>query len=128
MQRRWVGKNIDLTLLSERIENFFKDKGFKTTKDWSALEYTISAKPQHGVGILGLVIVKILGNSNDFSIEFSTSEHWRSAMKLGFITTMFGGGSLILRSLKSQEALEKLEKDFWVYIEEAITHLINSTS
>jgi len=128
MQRLWVGRNIDLALLSERIENFFKDRGFKTTKDWSAHEYTVSAKPQHGAGILGLVIVKILGNSNDFSIEFSTSEHLRSAMKLGFITTMFGGGSLILRSLKSQEALEKLEKGFWIYMEEAITHLINSTS
>ena len=128
MQRLWVGKNIDLALLSERIENFFKDKCFKVTKDWSASEYTISARPQHGVGILGRVIVRILGDSNDFLIDFSTSGRSRSAVKLGFITTMLGGGSLILRGLKSQEALEKLEKDFWIYIEEAITRLMNSTN
>lgn len=128
MQRQWVGKNIDLTSLSKCIENFFKDKGFKITKDGSAPEYTISAKPQHSFGILEHVIVKILGNANDFLIEFSTSEHSRSVVKVGFMTTMFGGGSLLLRGLKSQEALEKLEKQFWVYIEETVTHLINSPS
>ena len=128
MQRRWIKKNVDLALLSERIENFFRDKGFKIAKDWSASKYTVSAKPQQGVRILGRVIVRILGDSNDFLIEFSTSGHSRSAVKLGFLTTMFGGGSLILRGLKSQEALEKLEKDFWIYIEEAIARLIDSTS
>jgi len=127
MQRRWVGKNIDLALLGKRIENFFKDKGFKIAKDWPASEYTFSVRPQHGVGILGGVTVRIIGDSSDFLIDFSTSERSRSAVKLGFITTMFGGGSLILRGLKSQEALEKLEKDFWIYIEEAMTRLINST-
>jgi len=128
MQRLWVGRNIDLALLSERIENFFKDKRFKTRKDWSAPECVISAKPRHGVGILGRVIVRVLGNSNDFVIELSASDHSRSAVKLGFITSMFGGGSLVLRGLKSQEELEKLEKDFWIYMEEAVTHLINSTT
>lgn len=122
MQERWVGKNVDLSLLRERVENFFKDKGFRTTKDWSASEYTISAKPQQGVGIIGRVTVRILGDPNDFLIEFSTSKHSRSAVRLGFMTTIFGGGSLILRGLKSQEELEKLEKDFWAHVEEAIAH------
>jgi hypothetical protein len=126
MQERWVGKNVDLSLLSERVENFFADKGFITTKDWSASEYAISAKPQRGVAIIGRVNVRILGDPNDFLIEFSTSEHSRSAVKLGFFTTMFGGGSLLLRGLKSREALEKLEKDFWLHTEEAIGYLSNS--
>lgn len=122
MQERWVGKNVDLALLGERVKNFLRAKGFRTTKSLSASEYTISGKPQQGVSIIGRVTVRILGDPNDFSIEFSTSEHSRSAVKLGFITTIFGGGSLILRGLKSQEELEKLEKDFWARIEEAIAH------
>jgi hypothetical protein len=122
MQERWVRKDVDLSLLRERVVDFFKDKGFRTTKDCSASEYTISAKPRQSVGIIGCVTVRILGDPNDFLIEFSTSEHSRSAVKLGFMTTIFGGGSLILRGLKSQEELEKLEKDFWAHVEEAIAH------
>ena len=128
MQRRWVGKNIDMALLSERIKNLYRDKGFKASRDGSASGYTITAKPQQRAGILEHVIIGISGDSDDFLIEFSTSGRSRSTVKLGFITTMFGGGSLILRGLKSQEAMEKLEKEFWIYIEEAIAHMINSTN
>jgi hypothetical protein len=128
MQGQWTGKNVDLALLSELIEDFFRGKGFKITKDRIASEYTISARPQRGVGILERVIVRVLGDSNDFLIEFSTSGRSRSAVKLGFITTMFGGGSLVLRGLKSQEALEKIEKDFWIFIEGTIAHLTNQTN
>lgn len=126
MQSRRVEKNVDLKLLREHIESFFKDRGFKIAEERSESKYEISARPQHGVGILGSVIVRVLGDSNDFLIEFSTSRHSRSAVKLGLMTTMFGGGSLVLRGLKSREALEKLEKDFWIYVDEAITRLINS--
>ena len=128
MQARWVGKNVDLALLSQCVEDFFENRGFKTAKDRSTEGYTVSGKPQRGGDILGLVIVRILGSSHDFSIEFSTSKHTRSAIRSGFLTTMFGGGILLLRGLKSQEALEKLEKEFWVYIEEEMPHLIDSTS
>ena len=129
MQRRWVGKNVDLLLLIEYLENFFRDKGFKTSKeDGSTSEYSIKAKPQKRTSIIEPVIIGISGTSDDFLIEFSTSGRSRSTVRFGFVTTMFGGGSLILRGLKSQEALEKLEKEFWVYIEEAIAHMINSTS
>lgn len=128
MRARWVGKNVDLALLSACVEDFFKGKDFKTRRDESAEECTISGIPQRAHGIYGEVNVRVLGNPNDFEIEFLTSKHTRSAIKLGFITSMFGGGVLLLRGLKSQEALEKLEREFWRCIEEAITHLVNSTA
>lgn len=128
MQGRWVGKNLDLALLGKRIENFFEAKGFKITKERTASEYEVSAKIQQGVSMLGPVIVRILGDSNDFSIEFLTSERSHSVVKFGFVTSMFGGGSFIRRGLKSQEAEEKLEKDFWIYIEDAIAQLVNSNN
>jgi len=41
MQKQWVGKNVDLALLSECAETFFKDRGLKTMKEFSQDEYTI---------------------------------------------------------------------------------------
>jgi len=128
MQKRWVRKNVDLVLLIEYVESFFKNKGFKTSKDGLTSGFTITAKPQERTSILEPVIIGVSGTSDDFLIEFSTSGRSRSTVRFGFVATMFGGGSLILRGLKSQEALEKLEKDFWIYVEEAIAHMINSTS
>jgi hypothetical protein len=123
MQMRRTGKNIELKLLSKYIEDFFKDRGFKIRKDVSAEGYLILGRHQRDLRIYGEVSVRVIGNQDDFVIEFLTSKHASSAVKLGSITSIFGGGSLILWGLKSQEALEKLEKEFWVYIEEAITRL-----
>jgi hypothetical protein len=39
---------------------------------------------------------------------------------------MFGGGYLVLRQQKSQEAWTKLEKKLWRYVENAVLHLTNS--
>ncbi|MFQ5999580.1 MAG: hypothetical protein ACE5J6_02255 [Candidatus Bathyarchaeia archaeon] len=126
MRRQWVGKNVDLALLSERLEDFFKSRGFKTRKDELADGYTISVASQNGRYMRGDIDVRIVGNSNDFVIEFFAGERARSSMMLGFITTILGGGSLILRGLRSQEALEKLEREFWVCAEDSVVHLASS--
>lgn len=70
--------------------------------------------------------VKIIGDSNDFVVELLAGKRMRSSVRFGFLTTIFGGGNFLLQALKSQEALEKLEKEFWVYIEETITRLAGS--
>ena len=39
---------------------------------------------------------------------------------------MFGGGYLVVRGLRAKEALEKLEREFWVYVEERVAQLAGS--
>lgn len=121
--RRWVGKNVDLKLLSEYAGNFFEDKGFKTRIADSDSEYKIILGSQHALERHENVDIRILGNPNDFVVEFSADRRARSAILLGHVTTLIGGGSLLLRGLKSLEELRKLEKQFWVYIEDCVEHL-----
>jgi len=126
MQKQWIEKSVDLALLSRHIEDFFKVRGFKTKRDELAGEHKILVIPTRTQGIRENVHVKILGNPNDFVIELTAGERARSAIWLGYTTTMIGGGSLLLRGLKSREALEKLEKEFWAHSENAVARLANS--
>ena len=126
MRGHWVGKNVDLALLSRRVEVFFRDKGFNTRINESAGEYQILVMSQHANGIREDVDVKISGSPNNFMIDLFVGERARSSIRLGFLTTMFGGGSLVLRGLKSNEALKKLEEEFWMYIEDSVGYLTNS--
>ncbi len=126
MRRQWSGKNVDLMLLSDSIEDFLNHKGFKVVKDVSAEGYSIFAAPSRISDVREDVTVKVLGNSKDFVVDFLSSEKSRSSIQLGYITTVFGGGSLLLKGLKSREALETLEKEFWVYVEDLVLHLVNS--
>lgn len=125
MFRRWVGKNVDLKLLSECAGDFFKDKGFKIRIDGSDSEYKILLGFQHALEGHENVDIRILGNPNDFVVEFSADRRARSAILFGYVTTLFGGGSLLLRGLKSLEGLKKLEKEFWVHIENCVERLTN---
>lgn len=126
MQRQWVGKNVDLQLLSECVEDFFKDKGFKTEKDESAGKYTILWAPQRVRNMRNAMIARVFGKSNDFVVEIIASERTRGSIRLGMLTSAFGGGYLALRGLKTKEVLERLEREFWSYVEEKVAHLAGS--
>jgi len=126
MQRRWGGKNVDLKKLSGCVEDFFKDKGFVTEKNESVEEHTISWAPQSVKNMNKTMKVRILGDPNDFVIELMASESTRRSLWLGLLTKPFGGGYLVLQSLRLREALEKLESEFWVYIEDKVAHLAGS--
>jgi len=121
MQEQWVRRNVDLALLSECVETFFNDRGFKTVKEFSADEYTIIWGPLfRGSRRLR---VKIIGVPNDFRIEFLGGEEARRSILLGYVTTLFGGGGLVREGLRLKDALEKVENEFWAYMEREVERL-----
>lgn len=126
MQRRWVGKKVDLNQLSACAEDFFKDKGFVTKKYESRGEHIVLWSPQRVKSIDKAMKVRIFGDPNDFVIEIMASESTRRSMWLGMLTKSFGGGYLVLRASKLREVLEELEKEFWIYIEDKTANLASS--
>jgi len=119
---------MNLSLLSERAEDFLKDRGFLTEKDESAEEHKILWVSPDARNMRNAMTVRIFGNPNDFSVEMIASERTRRSIRLGLLTQMFGGGYLVVRGLKAKEALEKLEKEFWAYMEEKVAELAGSYS
>lgn len=126
MRDQWTGKNVDLALLSRCVENFFEVRDLETVKEESGGKYEISAVPRNVRHTRGGIYVRIFGDPNNFAIEFHGSERVRSSVRLGLMTTPFGGGPFLLQNLRLQEAFEKIEKEFWVYIEETIARLVYS--
>ena len=125
VRSRWVGKNIDLALLTRHIEDFFKRREFKTKINESMGNYKILFMPQHA-NIYENAEVTISGDPNDFVIEFSAGKKARSSVMLGFLTRIIGGGSIFLKNVKTLETLEKLEKEFWIYVEDLVAQLVDS--
>jgi len=126
MQERWVGKNIDIDLLGQAIDAFLISKGLKTSKDTISGGCVISGSNE--ISSKGGVNVRILGESDDLIIEFLACDDIRRSFRLGLLTSFLGGGSVLLKSLNSQRAIEKLEEEFWIFAEDAIQHLAQSAS
>jgi hypothetical protein len=125
MKTQWIGKQLDLILLSKFVESFFARKGFKTIKEQVSTRFKLLAVSHHTEGGLA-VEVSISGCPEDFTIEFAEKGYSQSFTKAGLITLPFGGGAFFLRGLKVQENLRKLESEFWMCAEETVGNLTNS--
>jgi len=127
MLRRWTEKSVDLGSLSNYIDDFFKSRGFSTKRNESGNERAILLRPKYSaIKLEAPINVRITGNSDDFTIDIKASELTTRSIRVGMLTKSIGGGYFLLKGLKMQEELEKLEKEFWIYIENKVTQLTGS--
>lgn len=123
MEDRYKGKNVDLSILSERIVRFFSEREFTASLHKKEESYVIVATPKTYHGIAENINVYVSGTPNDFSIKFEAGSHSRALVRFGNLVTLLGGGFLALKGLKSQDELDKLENNFWKYVDETVWHL-----
>jgi hypothetical protein len=117
MEKRWTNKNVDLTLLTTRIGDFFKERDFEAMKGKTATGYQILAEDSPIFRLGGFVSVTIEGKPDDFTVklELCQKEKKRSFAPI-LLTTMFLGGYFLKSRLRSEEDWMKLEKEFWRYL------------
>jgi len=125
MSQRWVGRNVNLDSLSRYIERFLEDRNFKTRKRGLAGGFIVEGVSRQQRGLLVKVVVRILGDPNDFSVELGRDEraHTRLYNVFGPFMTLFGGGFILARNLKRQDILDRLETEFFVFVEEKVDYL-----
>lgn len=132
MKDQWVGNNIDLSKLSQRIEDFFKESDMEVRMEETSKGYKFDVAST-GPAMTRLRFgVRIFGQPNDFTVEFvpgyKAGGVFSPAMVVGYIMSIFGGGVFLLRDVKLQESLDKLERLFWEHVDRQVAELANSAS
>lgn len=120
MEDRFVGKNIDLQLFTERLILFFEQKDFGVFKSKMDDGWGLVVISPPRAKIVDKIAVFVTGHSRDFSVKFTAGSRSRTYKWLGHITTFFGGGVLFSKGFESELALERLEREFWVYVDETV--------
>jgi hypothetical protein len=117
---QWKGVNVDLNLLTRRVESFFKSKGLyaKGESCKGGFKVCVFQNPRSRD-----ICVEILGDSKNFQVNFILNEKFVSTSLLASVFSIFFGGGVLLKTLKLREFFEKLEREFWVYLNEAIEEL-----
>lgn len=127
MEKKWTGKNVDLSLLINQIGNFFKERDFNAIKGETQTGYQILAEDSPQFRLDGYVSVTIDGNSNQFTVKFEQCRKEKRFSNLpDKLTIMFIGGYFFTRKLKAEEDWMTLEKEFWRHIDNAMLYLNNS--
>jgi hypothetical protein len=123
---QWTGINVDLSQLTERLVRFFEGNQFDTKLEQNPSRFVVYASNQQF-----RVKVNVRGEPNDFKVEFIPStktQGFSVMMLLGYVTTLFGGGTFMLRDIKLQEAINRLEKVFWKEVDIDIADLSKQTA
>ena len=122
------GKKIDLSQLGNYITGFFQKNDFFVSISSIHDGYKIIAKPKTYSNIKEKITVKIKGQPNSFSVTFDAKSFLGKFTILGNLLTLFFGGYLLLRELKSRENLEKFEREFWIYVNNVVEKLIGDSA
>lgn len=128
MEVQWKNRNIQLPMLVDFICQFFADRGFAVSSSDSGGKYLVVARPKRFHQIAENVRVSVTGKPDDLTVDFIAGSHSRRLTIFGTLTSLMGGGSLTLKGLKSREALEKLEPEFWTCLTEKVCQLGDSSS
>jgi hypothetical protein len=125
MKQQWKNRNVDLFSLMGYIRHFFEEKQLKVVekklKDGLCIEvFSLDENPP------GRLCVKILGTPNNFIIEILAGGEMPNILSLFPLLERLGLGFLILQKIRSEELLNKLEPEFWAFINiiiERLSHL-----
>jgi hypothetical protein len=119
MRTKWLNKHVELSGVCCAVKEFFKERAFFTE------EYSLKD---------GFRVVAFM--SDDGSFPFATVEvhhevaaivvdylPWGQSRRVSLtsffapVLTLFGGGILVARDLKKNELMEKIEKEFWDFLD-----------
>jgi len=128
MERKWANKQVDLKLLTTELAKFIKERNFEAIKGESPTGFQIFAEHSTVYRFNECAEISVEGKPSDFKVSLVSCKKKRSLYRPFFMETMFFGGWLLNRRLRSEEDWLKFEKDFWRYADNAVLRLTNSSS
>jgi hypothetical protein len=118
MRCNFPRKNVDFSVFVDKISAFFKDKGFKAVVKNDASRVFVSVELE-GLTSKGRKIADVILESNadgSVMVIFDGGEN-STPIRMSSFLSLLGGGFLTLKSLEHSEMLERLEKDFWDFVD-----------
>lgn len=100
----------------ELVRNFFVKNGFNVKVDGQGSAFTIFSK-NFNDPTFPRITVKVFCEQNFLSMHFMESDSLHSKIFVSSIFGLFGGNLFLSKDTKMKEKIDKLEEQFWKYIE-----------
>jgi hypothetical protein len=126
MQCQWINKNVDLNLLSKRVQKFLENKNFRTEINEMKNGFVVIGVLRETDGSTNSVRIEIHGSQNKFLVKFKAGEDKRVLSTLSPIASFIGLGFYVQRKMKQMNFYDKIEEDFWTFMDETVASLESS--
>jgi hypothetical protein len=118
VHKNWKDLNVDLSNLVQKTIQFFESNEFNNvTALKTETGYQVIAGDSKRYKMGNDVSVTVEGKPNDFTVSLTSCKEEKKYGLPLILTSMFGGGYFLLKNFRSEEAMQKLERDFGEKIE-----------
>jgi hypothetical protein len=118
VHRNWKNLDVNLSSLVQKTIQFFESNEFNNvTALKTETGYQVIAGDSKRYKMENDVSVTIDGKPDDFTISLTSCKEEKKYGLPLILTSMFGGGYFLLKGFRSEEAMQKLERDFGEKIE-----------
>lgn len=121
MEYRWQNRNLSVKDIVAKAEQFLKDRGFTISRNESENSVKVAGVRRREKYDPRLVEIVISESPNELSINFEVGDHMKPLLQLSSIISFWGGGSAVLKELKTSEYYRKIEDEFWREMEQIVS-------
>lgn len=121
VQATWRNLNVNLLSLVQKIISFFESEEFNNVTAFETergYEIIVGDSKRYKMG--NDVSVTIEGKPDEFTINLTSTKKEKGPSIPLMLAQMIGAGYFALKELKSEEAMQKLEKEFKLKINSII--------
>jgi len=107
------------------VKGFFEERGLSSKETVSKGKHRIEAFLA-GADSMPFAIVEISGDPSRIVVDFSPwgkNERTAQTMLVSSILTLLGGGVLVRQGLRKKELMEKVENQFWDFLDSRVLEL-----
>jgi hypothetical protein len=127
MQKDWQNLHVDLSALTQKVIQFLDSEKFGSIIDVETeTGHKVIAGESPHYKMRDSISVTIEGEPDNFTVKLETTNEKKGPKLPMLIASMFGGGYLLVRDMKSEEAMLKFERDFWRKMSSLVIQAENS--
>jgi len=125
MRTKLVGKHVDPSLVAGIVNEFFAGKGLHTREYNVKRGYRVVAFIENHASML-LAVVEVHSDFECIIVDyFPWGKKYGMAKTslLGSVLPLLGAGIFVYEDLKKREAAERIENEFWGFLETRVSEL-----
>ncbi len=113
VHKNWKDLDVNLSNLVQKTIQFFESNEFdNVTALKTETGYQVIAGNSKRYKMENDVSVTVEGKPDDFTVSLTSCKEEKKYGLPLILTSMFGGGYFLLKNFRSEEAMQKLERDF----------------
>jgi len=121
LEYRWKNSKLDVKSAVDTAQKFLRNRGFIISSEEGENSVKLTGATRREKYDVRLVKITISRSKDELSIKFEAGDRMRPILRFSSVFSVWGGGAIVLKELKTAEQYDKIEEEFWREMEPIVS-------